>query len=143
MTIAEGCLVIFVNKNTIASLLGFNNIVYVAGVHESENIINIININSIYVHNNLVSHSYIDGSLSPVLYSFFPTSGVGEKIIEKPRERVYSPVNLNTIVGMQTWLTDQNNIDLDLQGENLTMRFHLREVSNSYLEKMVKLMEKN
>ena len=142
MTIAENCIVSFVNKNTIASLLGFDNKVYNAGVYESENIINIININSIYVHNNLISHSYIDGSLSPVLYSFFPTTGVGEKIIEKPRERVYSPVNLNTIVGMQTWLTDQNNNDLDLQGENLTMRFHLREVSNSYLEQMVKLMEK-
>ena len=77
-----------------------------------------------------------------MLYSFFPTTGVGEKIIEKPRERVYSPVNLNTTVGMQTWLTDKNKNDLDLQGENLTMRFHLREVSNSYLEQMVKLMEK-
>ena len=116
-------------------MLGFNRGLYNAG-HEAQGfegqyIINIITINSIYVHNKLISHSYIDGSLSPVIYSFFPTSGVGEKIIEKLRERVYSPVNLKTIVEMQIWLTNQNNNDLDLQGENLTMRFHLREVSNS------------
>ena len=141
MTIADGCLVNFVDKNTLASLFGFDNKVYEAGVHEAEKIINIININSIVVHNNLVSGSYVDGSLSPVIYSFFPTSGVGEKINEKPLERVYCPVNLKTITETQTWLTDQNDNDIDLQGENLTIRFHIREVANSYLEKMVKLLE--
>ena len=90
----------------------------------------------------MISHSYIDGSLSPVLYSFFPKTGVGEKIIEQPRERVYSPINMNTITNMETWLTDQDNNDLDLQGENLTIRFHLREVANSYMDKMVKLLQK-
>ena len=90
----------------------------------------------------MISHSYIDGSLSPVIYSFFPTTGVGEKIVEKPRKLVYSPVTLSTINSMQTWITDQNDKDLDLQGESLTIRFHLREVANIYLEQMVKLMQK-
>ena len=97
---------------------------YTKGIHEyeGESIVKIININSIYIHNNLISHSYIDGSLSPVLYSFFPKTGVGEKIVEQPRERVYSPINMNTITNMETWLT---------------------EVANSYMDKMVKLMQKN
>ena len=43
---------------------------------------------------------------------------------------------------MQTWITDQNNKDLDIQGENLTIWFNIREFVNSYLEQMVKLMEK-
>ena len=43
---------------------------------------------------------------------------------------------------MQTWITDQNNKDLDLQGENLTIRFHLRKVANSYLEQMLKFLQK-
>ena len=49
---------------------------------------------------------------------------------------------MDTISEMQTWLTDQNNIDLDLRGENLTIRFHLREIANSYFEKMIELLEK-
>lgn len=138
LTIQGNYEVDFTVPNSINTVLGFDAKKYTKGIHESESIVNIININSIYVHNNLISHSYIDGSLSPVLYSFFPKTGVGEKIIEQPRERVYSPIHLNTINSMETWLTDQDNNDLDLQGENLTIRFHLREVANSYMDKMVK-----
>ena len=144
LTIAKVVLVILFNEpNTIASILGFDYAILNAGleakVFVGQHIVNIININSIYVHNNIISHSYIDGDLSPV---FFPTTGVGHKIIQLPRERVYCPVTLDTISEMQTCLTDQNNIDLDLRGENLTIRFHLREIANSYFEKMIKLLEK-
>ena len=144
--ISKGYMVDMNPANSLASILGFNHLPYIAKyedkTYEGESIVKIININSIYIHNNIISHSYIDGSLSPVLYSFFPKTGVGEKIIEQPRERVYSPINLNTITSMETWLTDQDNNDLDLQGENLTIRFHLREVANSYMDKMLKLMQK-
>ncbi len=146
LNINRGFVVVFTDANSIAPVLGFNPGLYGTGkeqsVLEGQNIVKIININSIYIHNNLISHSYIDGSLSPVLYSFFPTTGVGQKIIEKPRERVYSPITMDTISSMQTWLTDQNDNDLDLQGENLTIRFHLREVANSYFEKMIELLQK-
>ena len=142
MTISGHYKVDFTVPNSINTVLGFDAKKYTIGIHESENIVNIIHINSIYVHNNLIAHSYIDGVLNPVIYSFFPTTGVGEKIIEKPRERVYSPVTLNTVSSMETWLTDQDNNDLDLQGENLTIRFHLREIANGYWGKMVELMQK-
>ena len=146
LAVAKGFAVLFNQPKTIAPFLGFDYAIYNAGlkakVFVGQHIVNIININSIYVHNNIISHSYVDGSLSPVLYSFFPSTGVGHKIIQIPRERIYSPVTLDTISGMQTWLTDQNNNDLDLRGENLTIRFHLREVANLYLEKMLELMQK-
>ena len=149
MKISKGFVVDFVTdweRNIGWKMLGFERKLYIAKdndeTFEGKDIVNIIDIKSIYVHNNLISHSYIDGNLSPAIYSFFPTTGVGEKIVVKPRERVYSPVNLSTINSMQAWITDQNNKDLDLQGENLTIRFHLREVANSYLEQMVKLMQK-
>ncbi len=146
LTINIGFVIDFTKNNSIASVLGYNLNLYGTGkdknIFEGQNIVNIININSIYVHNNLISHSYTEGSLSQTLYSFFPTTSVGQKIIEKPRERVYSLITLDTISCMETWLTDQDNNDLDLQGENLTIRFHLREVANSYLEKMVELMQK-
>ncbi len=111
-------------------------------VFEGQNIVKIISLNSIYVLNSLCAHSYIDGELEPILYSFFPRSGLGEKIIEQPHERVYSPITLDTISNMQTWLTDQNGVNLNLRGENLTIRFHLREIVNVYFEKMVRLLEK-
>ncbi len=146
LEVKKGFVVVFTEKNSIASLLGFHKNLYGTGredrVFEGQNIVKIINLNAIYVLNSLCEHAYVDGSLSPVIYSFFPNSGVGDKIIEKPRERVYSPITLDTISSMQTWLTDQNGVDLDLRGENLTIRFHLREVVNSYFEKMVRLLQK-
>ncbi len=135
LEIKKGFVVAFTEPNSIASVLGFDKKLYVAAtedqVFQGQNIVKIININSIYVHNNLISHSYIDGSLNPVIYSFFPKTSPGEKIIQEPKNMVYSPVTLDTITSMETWLTDQDNNDLDLQGENLTIRFHLREVANS------------
>ena len=147
MKVSKGFSVDFTSNIAIGSkMLGFERTIFTAKdkdtTFEAKDIVKIININSIYVHNNLIGHSYIDGSLSPVIYSFFPTTGVGEKIVEKPRKLVYSPVTLSTINSMQTWITDQNDKDLDLQGESLTIRFHLREVANIYLEQMVKLMQK-
>ena len=148
MKVSKGFFVDFTSNIAIGyRFLGFERKVFTAKdndtTFEGKYIVKIIDINSIYVHNNLISHSYIDGNLSPVIYSFFPTTGVGFKIIEVPKNLIYSPINLNTISSMQTWITDQNNKDLDLQGENLTIRFHLREVANSYLEQMVvKLMQK-
>ena len=147
MYITKGFAVDFASETTIgAKMLGFERKVYIAKdnseTFEGTNIVDIIDINSIYVHNNLISHSYIDGNLSPVIYSFFPATGVGFKIVEVPKNLIYSPINLKTISSMQTWITDQNNKDLDLQGENLTIRFHLRKVANSYLEQMLKFLQK-
>ncbi len=146
LEIKKGFVVIFTEPNSIASLLGFSAKLYGTGnedmVFEGQSIVKIISLNSIYVMNSLCAHSYIDGELEPILYSFFPRSGLGEKIIEQPHERVYSPITLDTISSMQTWLTDQNGVDLDLRQENLTIRFHLREIVNTYFEKMVQLLEK-
>ena len=127
MNIAPEFTVDFSGVNTIASILGFENKIYPHGTHQSENIVKIITINSLLVHNNIIGHSYINGSLNPVLYSFFPSTGVGEKIIQEPKQRLYLPVTLKTISGMTTWLTDQDNQDIDLQNENLTIRLHIRE----------------
>ena len=120
MKVTKGFSVDFTSNIAIGSrVLGFERKVFTAKdndtTFEGKYIVKIIDINSIYVHNNLISHSYIDGSLSPVIYTFFPTTGAGEKIVEKPRERIYNAVALKTIDSMQTWITDQNNKELDLR----------------------------
>ena len=117
----------FRQNNSISSVLGFNNNIYTLGFQESENVVNILSINSLLVNINLVSGSYINGTPQDTIYSFFPNVSPGYKIVESPINLVYLPIESNTIASMNTSLTDQNGRLLNLRGENLTIRFHIRE----------------
>ena len=62
----------------------------------------------------------------PVLYSFFPDVPPGYKMNEKPNTVVYLPVTIPTINSIHIWLTDQNLKPLNLRGETITIRLHLK-----------------
>ena len=117
----------FTTENSIHTLLGFNDHVYTKGRHASENLVDILRVNSILVHTDIISGSYHQGKIVPIIYSFFPDASPGEKIIEKAQNIVYAHVTMDTISLMTTWLTDQDNKVIDLRGEELTIRYHIRE----------------
>ena len=54
-------------------------------------------------------------------------------MIDNPRNLLYLPLTADTIHSITIWLTDQNGNDLNLQGENLSMRLHLREIKKMSL----------
>ena len=118
----------FRKGKSINSLLGFHSNLYTSGFHESENMVNILTINSILVNIDIISDSYVNGSTQPTIYSFFPDVSPGYKIIENPHNLFYLPITADTIHSITIWSTDQNGNELNLQGENLSMRFHLREI---------------
>ena len=89
---------------------------------------NILTINSILVNIDIMSGSYVNGSTQPTIYSFFRNVSPGYKIIENPHNHLYVPKTSDTIQSITDWLTDQNGNELILRGENLSMRFHLREI---------------
>ena len=128
MVINNNCEVDFRRYNSINSLLGFDTKLYTSGFNESENMVNILTINNILVNNDMFSGSYVNGSTQPTIYSFFPDVSPGYKLIENPDNLLYFPKTADTIHSITIWLTDQNGNELNLQGENLSMRFHLREI---------------
>ena len=89
---------------------------------------NILTINSILVHIHIISGSHVNGSTQPTIYSFFPNVSPGYKIIENTHNLPYLPITADTIHSITVWLTDQNGNELNLRGENLSMRFYLREI---------------
>ena len=115
----------FTKDKSINSLLGFHSNLYTSGFHESENMVNILTINSILVNIDIISGSYVNGSTQPTIYSFFPDVSPGYKIIENPHKLIYLQLTSDTIHSISIWLTDQNGNELTLRGENLSMRFHL------------------
>jgi hypothetical protein len=127
MNIAGNFRVDFTSANSIRTVLGFNARVYTTGYYESENIVNIINVNSLRVTSDIIDASYSNGEHENTIYSFFPNVGPGYKIIEVPINLVYLPITLNKISQMETKLTDQNGKLINLRGEELSIRFHIRE----------------
>ena len=118
----------FTTVDSIRSVLGFESKIYSEGYNESENIVNIVSVNSLRVTSDIIGSSYSNGSTENIIYSFFPNVGPGYKIIEAPSNLVYLPLTLSTISTMETKLTDQNGKLINLRGEELSIRFHIREI---------------
>ena len=57
--------VVFRRYNSIDSLLGFDSKLYTSGFNESENMVNILTINSILVNIDIISGSYVNGATQP------------------------------------------------------------------------------
>ena len=114
MFLNNNCEVDFRRNNSINSLLGFDNTHYSTGFRESENMVNILTINSILVSIDIISGSYINGSTQPTICSFFPDVSPGYKIIENPHNLLYLPIASDTIHCITIWLTYQYGNELNL-----------------------------
>jgi hypothetical protein len=127
MKIEDGYQINF-RKNELGALLGFSRDVYSKGYYKSKLPININNISSIFINIDIASGSYVNGVTRPIIYSFFPEVSPGYKIVENPRNLVYLPIAGNMIDHINTKITDQDFNELNSRGENITLRFHIREV---------------
>ena len=117
----------FNHQNSLAKVLGFTSAKYTEGFHESENVVNILSINSILVNIDIISGSFVNRTTKNTIYSFFPKVSPGYKIIDTPVNLVYLPITLDTIDSLNVSITDQDNHLLNLRNEKLTIRFHIRE----------------
>jgi len=107
--------------------VGFNSAVYTTNYQESENVVSIMNINSIVVNIDIITGSYVNGRMQPVIYSFFPNVSPGYRIVEKPPHLKYLPVTLDTVAKLRTYITDQDGNLLNLHGEVVTIRLDIRQ----------------
>ena len=124
----------FEKENSVGKMLGFKKQVYkVDGKtkkHISENVINIITVNTIRVECNIARGSFENGREGHVLHEFYPTVGTGYKIVEVPNTIIYLPVNVQRINNLTVTLRDQNGRALNLRNEILSLRLHLRKRKN-------------
>jgi len=128
----------FEKKNSIGNMLGFQNRTYPAQdenhnakTHVSENVINIITVNTIRLECNIVRGSFENGTEGHVLHEFFPTVDTGYKIVEVPNTIIYLPVNVRRIDNLTVTLKDQNGRLVNFRGETLSLRLHMRKRDGS------------
>ena len=122
----EKCQIDFTVADCLRTVLGFDAKIYKHGHYESDHLVDILNINSILVHCDVIGASRLNGLAAPIIYNFFPNVAPGEKIAEAPMNLIYVPITSDVISSMTCWLTDQDGQDLDLRGERLTITFHVR-----------------
>ena len=127
LTLDNNYQVDFTLNNSLRHLFGFNSTIYTESYQESEGVVNIVNINSILVNIDIITGSYVNGRMQPVIYSFFPKVSPGYKIVEKPPHLKYLPVTLDTIANLRTYITCQDGNLLNLRGEVVTIRLDIRE----------------
>src|SRR5271157_219488 len=120
--------------NSIGSVLRFETEIG-HGYNVSPKIVDIIQVNSILVNIDIIMGSYVNGSSSPAIYSFYPNVAPGYKIVERPNPSlIYYPISRHDISKMRVWLTDQKGNLVDFRGETITLRIHIREVKSRSIE---------
>ena len=119
----------FTISNSLRSILGFDSVMLSKGRNVSDNIVNIIDFNSIFVNCDCIRESYKNGFPLPVIYSFGPKVSPGYRIVEDPVNLVYLPLTRKTLSEFSIWITDQDGRPIDFRGENITCRFHIRNSS--------------
>ena len=124
----ESTIVDFDTDNSIRSVLGFEAKKYKGKKrYESENRVDILSVNSIFVHCDVINPSRVNGIPAPIIYSFFPNVTPGEKIVSQPQHLIYMPLTMSVISSMTVWVSDQKGNFLDLRGSELTITFHIRK----------------
>ena len=106
LIIDAGYQVDFNQPNNLSKVLGFTGNKYVEGFHESENVVNVLTINSILVNIDIIGGSYVNGTTKNTIYSFFPKVSPGYKIIESPVNLVYLPILIDTIANLNISITE-------------------------------------
>lgn len=117
----------FTQKESIGPLLGFkSNVLQPNILHESDEPVQIFGINAILIDCSLVSGAYINGKEIHTIHQFAPVTPPGYRIIEVPQTVIYLPVNTKLIDSVTVKLLDQDGNLLNLRGETVTVRLHLR-----------------
>jgi len=70
LTLDNNYQVAFTLNNSMRRLFGFNSAIYTARYQESECVVNIVNINRILANIDIITGSYVNGRMRPVIYPF-------------------------------------------------------------------------
>ena len=117
----------FTHPQSIGRILGFLPRVLQPNIeHTSDFPLSITKVTCIRVDCNIIVGSYHGGRQSHTLHEFFPNVPPGYRIIECPRQVVYYPVNTSVLNTIRITLYDQDGRLLNIRGEKLTVRLHIK-----------------
>lgn len=122
----------FTKSNSFGSLLGFHNdIVLEANKwHESKLPANILKVNVIRIHCNIVTGSYLNNHPSHSIHEFSLRVPPGSKIVEVPHNVIYFPITVKSIQRIDISIVDENDQLVNFRGETITVRLHIKKINS-------------
>lgn len=120
---------IFFNRpHSIGKLFGFvDDVVLKPNTkHTSTLLVNILKVNALQIHCNIITGSYVNNLPAHTLHEFALDVPPGYKLDEIPRNLIYLPVNVKEISSLTVWIVDQVGRLINFRGEEITLRLHLR-----------------
>lgn len=128
-TLKSSHMIYFNEKHTLASILGFkgDRILLPGIAHKSDYIIKISGVNVIKIECNIIEGAYSNDDPMHTLHEFYPTVGIGYKIVEVPQNVIYLPLTVRTIHNINIRIVDQSNNLVDFRGELVTLRVHIKK----------------
>lgn len=119
--------IFFDKPNTIASVLGFEDIILAAKTkHKSSLPVNILKVNTINVNCDICSNSFQNNRSGHILYDFVLDTAVGYKIVKEPQPISYLPVSVKEINSITLDIVDENNKLINFRGENIDIGLYLK-----------------
>lgn len=120
----------FNKDNTIAPLLGFSKKELTPNTkHESDQPVNIMNVDVIRVECNISRGSFSKTGEGHVIHEFYPVVAPGFKIVETPANLLYLPLNCQSINNITITLKDQDGKLLNLKSEPLTVHLEIKKIA--------------
>lgn len=122
----------FTQTHSVGGLLGFPSTTPVLEKnvkHISSNTVSIVKLNTIDITCNIIQGSYRQGENRHILHTFYPSVPPGYKIIERPQNLVYLPLNTSYISDVILNVLDQDGNIVDFRGETITVRIHIKSIS--------------
>lgn len=118
----------FTQKDSIGPLLGFSEKKLIKDfINISDRPVDISSVYTIRVECNIARGSFDNGKESHIIHEFFPTVESGYKIVEAPGTIIYLPVNALKVSNITVHLRDQLGRLINLRGETLNVRLHLKK----------------
>ena len=113
--------------DSIGRLLGFAPRILSANVtHTSDLPVTILKINFLRVECNITTGAYINGQRVHTIHEFFPVVSPGYKIVEVPSHIIYLRITVQEIYHLRLKLINQDGQFVNLRGEIVTIRLHIK-----------------
>ena len=112
-------------ENSIASLLGFNKIVYEQGKNTSQKIVDIMGFSTINIHCNVISGVKDNGNNTGILYTFTLTEPPDYLINIIPTNILYQNVTKDRIEYIEFHIKNEHGRPIDFNGDVLSFTLHL------------------
>lgn len=114
------------SPSSIAPLIGFHKKIYSASKkHESQLPVDVMNVDDIRIECNVAVGSFDNDRPSSIIYSFYPDTPPGFKLIQRPSAIIYYPLNTDKISEIRVRILDQENRLVNFRGERVTLRLHI------------------